>query len=59
MKLIKVGSIWMLTALGVVAAVGGMMMTVTAAVAFAALDPSLVAECPDGTWIECGWWWDG
>src|SRR5688572_13117535 len=57
MALIAVGGIWMLTAALGAAAV------VAAPVAFAALDPSLVAVCKESdgseTWIEIGWWWNG
>jgi hypothetical protein len=57
MALMAVGGIWMLTAALGAAAV------VAAPVAFAAVDPSLVAVCKESngaeTWIECGWWWDG
>ena len=60
MALIAVGGIWMLTA---AVAVAGATAVVAAPVAFAALDPSLVAVCreADGaeTWIEICWWWDG
>ena len=60
MALIAVGGIWMLTA---AVAVAGATAVVAAPVAFAALDPSLVAVCreADGmeTWIEICWWWNG
>ena len=60
MALIAVGGIWMLTA---AVAVAGATAAVAAPVAFAALDPSLVAVCreADGTetWIEISWWWNG
>ena len=60
LALVAVGGIWMLTA---AVAVAGATAVVAAPVAFAALDPSLVAVCKESngaeTWIECGWWWDG
>src|SRR5688572_18828579 len=55
MALMAVGGIWMLTAALGAAAV------VAAPIAFAALDPALVAVCKESdgaeTWIECCWWW--
>lgn len=60
MALMVVGGLWMLTA---AVAVAGATAVVAAPVAFAALDPSLVAVCKESngskTWIEIGWWWDG
>jgi hypothetical protein len=56
MALVAVGGIWMLS-------IAAATAVIAAPVAFAAVDPSLVAVCkePDGseTWIECGWWWNG
>ena len=56
MALIAVGGIWMLT-------IAAATAVVVAPVAFAALDPSLVAVCKESngseTFIECGWWWNG
>jgi hypothetical protein len=55
-SLVAVGGIWMLTAVAATA-------IIAAPIAFAALDPALVAICkePNGseTWIEISWWWDG
>jgi hypothetical protein len=60
MALIAVGGIWMLTT---AVAVAGATAVVAAPVAFAALDPSLVAVCQEAdgaeTWIEICWWWNG
>lgn len=54
LALVAVGGIWMLS-------IAAATAVIAAPVAFAAVDPSLVAVCreSDGseTWIECGWWW--
>jgi hypothetical protein len=60
MALIAVGGIWMLTA---AVAAAGATAVVAAPIAFAALDPSLVAVCKESngseTWVEISWWWNG